>query len=439
MGIGQAKVKLSLDWKGCASTTHTLRVINGAGGQPLPVSSRLIRSLPYPDRKTGVACVCFTPKGTLFVAGGYPRSMVQLWDVATGKELRRIEGASSYSSNEHPRTPADFSILYVPVQRVTVHHTPSDPKTRFTVEIDGQILVWDLDAGTQRPAIKPPPGYGVAAVQVSPDGKRLLTVERSGYAAGSASPPDRIRLYDAASQRSWDLGEGSGRAAVPPDSRRIYLTRTMSFPTQNSSLVVFDSDGKQLATLAQIKGAFFGWPVLSPDGKRLAVSAGKAVKDQPATLKVFDTATGKEVAAFPSVGNFIFNKPTFSPDGRFLAATDNNEQVTIWDVAKKTIVRKQRFEGRGMVSTPAFSPDGTRLAVPAWVKTENARALDSDPLDFPQPRVYLLDLTREGAPEEIVCPHGWPGGVAFSTDGKMLAAGGAGAVHLFDVSRGRKR
>ena len=43
-----------------------------------------------------------------------------------------------------------------------------------------------------------------------------------------------------------------------------------------------------------------------------------------------------------------------------------------------------------------------------------------------------------GEPEEIVCPHGWNGGLAFSRDDKMLAVGGAGAVHLFDVSKKAK-
>jgi hypothetical protein len=38
-------------------------------------------------------------------------------------------------------------------------------------------------------------------------------------------------------------------------------------------------------------------------------------------------------------------------------------------------------------------------------------------------------------------PHGHMGGLASSPDGKLLAAGGAGAVHLFDMSGlpGRKR
>src|SRR5262245_41787469 len=84
----------------------------------------------------------------------------------------------------------------------------------------------------------------------------------------------------------------------------------------------------------------------------------------------------------------------------------------------------------------AFSRDGSKLAVPARVKPDLEHADDADPLDFPQPRVFLFDLAKRGGPEEIVCPHGWPGGVAFSPDGKVLAVGGAGAVHLFDVASG---
>ena len=126
--------------------------------------------------------------------------------------------------------------------------------------------------------------------------------------------------------------------------------------------------------------------------------------------------------------------PAFSPDGRYLAAGDYNEQLTIWDIQKQTIVRKQRFPGKGMGRNLVFSPDGTRLAVPVRVKPD-AESRDPDPLDLPQPRVYLFDLTKEGAPEEMVCPHGWVGGIAFSADGKTLALGGAGAVHLFDMSR----
>jgi hypothetical protein len=57
---------------------------------------------------------------------------------------------------------------------------------------------------------------------------------------------------------------------------------------------------------------------------------------------------------------------------------------------------------------------------------------------MPQPRVYMFDLANVGAePETIICPHGYVGGLAFAPDGRTLAVGGAGAVHLFDMTEGR--
>jgi WD40 repeat protein len=436
VGLGNARATLSLAWKGVpvTSTTHTLRVLEAEGGPPLPVSSRLIRSLPHPDRTASAWRVAWTPRGHLFVSG-YPSGVVQLWDTQSGKELRRIESPRGYrGSAEYALTPADFSMLYVPTDKRKVHRDPNDPKKPIRFEYSGQVLVWDLATGKPRPPIKPAAGYGVLSARVSPDGKRLIANERGEHVLGT-DPVDQVRMYDTTSTRSWGLGQGYSMVAFSADSRRIYLSQTGRTGGQSATLSVFDTEGKELAVLARVKGLGFSSPILSADGKRLAVSSSKGRINEPGKLLVFDLASGKEIASFSSGGDFPFMVPAFSPDGRLLAAGDYNSQVTVWNIDDKAVIRKQKFEGKGMGLALAFSPDGTRLSVPMRVKTDADNARDPDPLDVPQPRVYLFDLRTDRPAEEVVCPHGWTGGVAFSPDGKVLAVGGAGAVHLFDVSK----
>jgi hypothetical protein len=49
--------------------------------------------------------------------------------------------------------------------------------------------------------------------------------------------------------------------------------------------------------------------------------------------------------------------------------------------------------------------------------------------------VSLIDLAGDAPPRVLVAPHGYVGGLAFAPDGKTLAFGGGGAVHLFDLTK----
>ncbi|OWK45459.1 hypothetical protein FRUB_01790 [Fimbriiglobus ruber] len=47
----------------------------------------------------------------------------------------------------------------------------------------------------------------------------------------------------------------------------------------------------------------------------------------------------------------------------------------------------------------------------------------------------LFDLSGARPPRTLIAPHGRVGTVAFSPDGKTLAFGSTGAVHLFDLTK----
>jgi WD40 repeat protein len=294
----------------------------------------------------------------------------------------------------------------------------------------------DTATGQEKPSLKASPGHGVVTAEVSPDGRKLVVLERPSFERNDRKP-DAAFLVDLPTATKKQLGQGYAMTAFVRDSRQFALTFS-NYETYSGVLKLFDAGGAELAQLATVKGEALTWPKFSPDGKRLAVEQSKGLINQPATLRVFDVPTRKEIATFKSGGAFPFLDYAFAPDGKGLAATDYHGGLRMWDVTTGKTLREKAFPGVRLFHL-ALAPDGRRLAVlgqPEWDRKDFA---DPDAQELPQPRVYLFDLTVAGAePEVVICPHGYLGGVAFSPDGKTLAVGGAGATHLFDVTDDRR-
>ncbi|HET6572120.1 MAG TPA: WD40 repeat domain-containing protein, partial [Fimbriiglobus sp.] len=92
------------------------------------------------------------------------------------------------------------------------------------------------------------------------------------------------------------------------------------------------------------------------------------------------------------------------------------------------------FGEKGFTRSVAVSPDGRLAAASGTPGIDVGKfGRDPDPADLPQPHVVLYDLTTGKVIDTLVCPHGSPGLATFNPDGRTLAVGGYGAVHLFDV------
>lgn len=433
VGTGKATVTLSMKWEGVsvASTTHTVNVVASPALVSRPVSARLLRSLPHADRNESVFDVRFLPEGKLF-ASGLPSGVVQVWDPLSGKELRRIDSPKCPMANvAHFQLTADFRTLFVPTENAKPIQAEGTKPAR--VDYAGKILVWDLATGEPKPSFEAQPGYGVSRVYVSPDGSRLITTEGPSLVEGKKDRPTVIRMIDTTKNRSWKLAEGQGTVAYSSDGRRAYIAVNEDRGDKGGGLLVFDREGKGLAPFVGLGKVNFENPLISPDGKWLVVSASKRGSTDGRSVKVFDLATGKEIADL-AVKGFITHPATFSPDGHLLATADDDGTIKVYDPSKRSVVLEHKFAKARAGSLMAFSKE-RRLAVPVQDQIEENTPGRTDPLDRPQPRIYLFDLTKpKSAPEEIVCPHGSMGRLAFSADGKVLAFGSTGAVHLFDVS-----
>jgi WD40 repeat protein len=406
-----------------------------------PVSSRLVRTLVHPDRKANAWDVRYSADGTQLFVAGYPSGVIQLFDPATGKEIRRIESPYGYrGSAEYAMLTPDFRTVYVPVDRRKVVSFEKDGQRQRRIEYRGDVLAWDLTSGKELPPLAPTaPGRGVEIAYLSPAGDKLVTVERPGYLPREEVADETV-LWDLKTRTAQALGKGYGMAAFSRDGRRLAVA-LFSSQSEPSRLTVRDlaTDRELFAVPATGKGRGFSWPVFAPDGKTLAIQDGAGLISQPGTIRLFDTDTGQEPASFASAGKYPFMAPAFSPTGRRLAAADYGGNVTVWDVAARKVERTTPLAGMRTGLHVVFSPDGQRLAVLAQPKGDDDRVRDPDPADVAQPRVYLFDLSRDGEPEILMCPHGYCGGLAFSPGGKTLATGGAGGVHLFDVAKKESR
>jgi WD40 repeat protein len=207
-----------------ATTTHTVSVVRPKTREPsAPVSSRFVRSLAHPDRKANLSQVRFSPDGGRLFTGGYPSGVLQIWDVATGRELRRIDSPSGYGiSAEYVEIAADWTVIYVPQIRPTVVQIRQEGESDRRVDFDGEVLVFDLATGEPRPSLKPPAGHGVDMVFPSPDGRKLVASERLSDLRNEGKP-FRVVLWDMKTGKSRPLGPGFPRVAFAPDSKWFAL------------------------------------------------------------------------------------------------------------------------------------------------------------------------------------------------------------------------
>jgi hypothetical protein len=210
--------------------------------------------------------------------------------------------------------------------------------------------------------------------------------------------------------------------------------------------VAFSPDGKTLAAGCGVGGLVF-WDVVrrerlgdkplvgegslksvafSPDGKTLAAGYGF-----PGGVMLWDLGRKERLTDKPlAVGEGNVQSVAFSPDGKSIAAGYENGAafregggVVLWDVGRRLRVNDKPLAVlEGVVRSVAFSPDGRSIAAGydhrgatpergAWVPERGG--------------VVLWDVGRRQRVNDkpLAVLEGAVGSVAFSPDGKTLAAG----------------
>ena len=352
----------------------------------------------------------FLPDGQSLLTGSQDRT-ARLWDIQTGRELRRYsgfgetrvqgisaDGMLALINSHHGTHLVDTNIAREPRAFLgsdlsSLMYSPDG--SRILIGDAGSVYLWDVasesivrefsseDSGTE----------GLYWPVFSPDGHKVLT---GGMGEG-------VRLWNADSGELEQVLAGPLAIWYPayaPDGNHVAAANDLG------DIIIWDlTSDQRLHILAGHTGS--APAIYSPDGLLLASF------DETGKIHLWDPVSGElQQTIDAAVG---LNSISFSPDSRYLAFVGNPSTSQVWDLERNEPI--PGFPRLAGAYSTVFSGDGQRVFVGLADGT-----------------VHVIDLAT-GAELRTLKPHsGYVWLLALSPDGRTIASGSSdGSVRISDV------
>jgi dipeptidyl aminopeptidase/acylaminoacyl peptidase len=246
--------------------------------------------------------------------------------------------------------------------------------------------------------------------QCSPDG-RWVAYSVSTIDAKEDKHDSDIWMasFDGARQlRITSSAESEGTPRWSPDGKSLAFLSSRPGKAKGNQVWVLDRQGGEAVQLTDIKGRLqsYEW---SPDSRRLALTVGDPDPEADAPGESGAAAPAKPKVPKP----IVIDRYKYKQDGAGYLLSDRHSYLYLFDIATKKLERVTK--GKRDESSPAWSPDGTRIA---FLSNRN-----EDPDRDPDAQIYVAEA-RPGVTETRVTPISvrvGRGRLEWSPDGKMLA------------------